>query len=88
MKSAITTTSWPKHLVKSVDTRKRDLVIRIADWTRDRDEPAFDVEIYNHGVYNWNESKTFCTKNANKTVEQARREAKEFAVSKLNSLLS
>jgi len=50
---------WPRHKVKAVDCRKRDLVIRIADWTRDKDKPAYDVECYIGGVYNWNESKTF-----------------------------
>lgn len=50
---------WPHTPVKSIECRKRDLVIRIADWTRNREEPAYDVEVYIGGVYNWNESKAF-----------------------------
>ncbi len=55
----ITKTSWPKHKVESVDCRKRDLVIRVTNWLDDKDEPAFDVECYISGVYDWNESKSF-----------------------------
>ncbi len=54
--------SWPRNAVQSVECRKRDLVIRIADWTRQSirtGEPAYDVEVYIGGVYDWNESDTF-----------------------------
>lgn len=51
--------SWPRHAVKSVEARSKDLIIRITDWTKDRDEPAYDVEVYIGGVYDWNESKIF-----------------------------
>lgn len=71
--------SWPKHKVDSVQCRKRDLVIRITDWTKDRDEPAFDVEVYNRGIYDWNESQCFLTRNAGKTRKQAKAEAIKFA---------
>jgi hypothetical protein len=50
---------WPRERCKSIDCRKRDLVIRIADWTRDKDEPAYDVECYIGGVYDWSESQSF-----------------------------
>lgn len=51
---------WPRNEVKSIDCRKRDLIVRIADWTRDKDgRPSFDVECYIGGVYDWNESKSF-----------------------------
>lgn len=72
-------TSWPRHLVKSVDTRKRDLVIRVTDWTTDKDEPAFDVETYVAGVYDWNESECFTTKSSNRSKAEARRLAVAFA---------
>ena len=49
---------WPRQAVASVETRKRDLVVRIADWSRDREEPAFDVELYVGGVYDWDRSET------------------------------
>jgi len=42
---------WPRSEAKTVECRKRDLVIRISDWSRDKDEPAFDVEVYIGGVY-------------------------------------
>ncbi len=53
---------WPRQACPSVECRKRDLVIRIADWRRDRDEPGYDVECYIAGVYDWNESQHFRTK--------------------------
>lgn len=54
--------AWPRTAVKSIECRKRDLVIRVADWSRESlqsGEPAFDVECYIGGVYDWDESKTF-----------------------------
>jgi hypothetical protein len=50
---------WPRHEVKAIEARKRDLVIRITDWTDDKEEPAYDVEVYIGGVYDWNESEIF-----------------------------
>lgn len=50
---------WPRQTVKSIEVRKLDLVFRIADWGRDHEEPAFDVEVYIGGVYDWNQSQTF-----------------------------
>ena len=53
---------WPRNAVKAVEARERDLVIRIADWTRESPrtgEPAYDVEVYIGGVYDWNESRAF-----------------------------
>jgi hypothetical protein len=55
---------WPRQKVKTVECRKRDLVLRIADWTSDKDEPAYDVEIYVGGVYDWNLSRSFTHKEA------------------------
>jgi len=83
----ITKTTWPKHLVKSVDCRKKDLVIRITDWTKDKDEPAFDVEAYNKGIYDFNESQSFLTKNANRTKKQARDLAIVFAQQQIQKLI-
>jgi hypothetical protein len=76
-KEKLTSKSWPRHLVKKVETRKRDLVIRIANWKRDRDEPGYDVEVYDRGVYDWNLSKTCKTK----------QEAVEFAQKKIMEVL-
>lgn len=56
---------WPHQAVKSIETRKRDLVIRIANWSRIKKENGtggFDVEVYIGGVYDFNESKNFDTK--------------------------
>lgn len=53
---------WPRNKVDSVECRKRDLVVRISDWTRQSrktGEPAYDVECYIGGVYDWNESESF-----------------------------
>lgn len=68
---SLTTNSWPRHLNKSVETRKRDVVIRLTDWTHDEDEPAYDVEVYEHGVYDWNESKVFSTKGGKPKAREA-----------------
>ncbi len=57
----ITENSWPQNLVKSVECRPRDLVLRITNWMSDKDEPAYDVEVYVGGVYDWNLSKC-CTR--------------------------
>lgn len=69
---------WPRQAVKTIETRKRDLVIRIADWSRDKDEPAFDVEVYIGGVHDWNESKS-CTFREYGTKEAAKTAAVKFA---------
>ena len=45
--------------VESIETRKRDLVIRIADWTRTKDCPTYDVETYVGGVYSQDHSGCF-----------------------------
>lgn len=53
---------WPRQAITSVETRKRDLVIRIADWRRIKEASGYDVEVYIGGVYDWNESKACLTK--------------------------
>jgi len=84
----ITETSWPKNKVPSIDCRKRDTIIRIADWTRDDDDkPAYDVEVYEHGIYDWNESQSFSTRNADRTKAEARKAAVEFAIKQIRRLL-
>lgn len=78
----VTKTSWPRHLVTSVECRERDLVIRIANWTRqspETGEPAYDVEVYVGGVYDWNLSKVFTTAHGNRTKAEARKQAIAFA---------
>lgn len=85
----ITETSWPKHKVQSIDCRKRDIIVRIADWTRqsiDTGEPAYDVEVYVHGVYDWNLSKSF-TMHSGLTKAQAKQAAVAFAAESLAKLL-
>ena len=54
---------WPRQAVASVETRKRDLVVRISDWHRiTSGTGGYDVEMYIGGVYDWNESANFDTK--------------------------
>jgi hypothetical protein len=87
--------SWPRQAVNTVECRKRDLVIRIADWTRSKEEPAYGVEVYIGGIYDWNESKaftvhpewvgqdvTFCA-----TKAAALEAASEFAQAQIRKLL-
>ena len=50
---------WPRCAVRSVECRKRDLVVRVTDWMGDKDEPGYDVECYIGGVYDWEESESF-----------------------------
>jgi hypothetical protein len=80
-------TQWPRQAVKSIECRKRDLVIRIADWTKTKDEPAFDVEVYIGGVYDFNESKTCARSNGNKSVAACKSEAIAYAQSQIAKLL-
>jgi len=77
---------WPRNEVKSVECRKRDLVIRIADWTKDKEEPAYDVECYIGGVYDWNESEVFSLE-SELTKSQAKAKAIEFAQKQIAKLL-
>ena len=80
---------WPRHEVGSIQCRKRDLIIRIADWTRESlrtGEPALDVEVYIGGVYDWNESKTFTLRDL-KTKQATKQAAVQFAQSQISKLL-
>lgn len=77
---------WPRHTTKSIECRKRDLIIRIADWTKDNDEPAYDVEFYIGGVYDWNESQSF-TKYEFKTLRAAKLAAIKFSQEQIAKLL-
>jgi hypothetical protein len=81
--------SWPRQAVSTIETRKRDLVVRIADWTRDRDNSAYDVEVYIGGVYDWNESQTFTVELFGSAISKqaARARAAEFAASQIKKLL-
>ena len=66
---------WPRHAVKSIETRKRDLVIRIADWHRIKPENGtggYDVEVYVGGVYDFNLSQNCDTKAQAVAVAQAK----------------
>jgi hypothetical protein len=82
--------SWPRQAVSTIETRKRDLVVRIADWTRDKDSPCFDVEVYIGGVYDWNESKSFEVGTYSHCFPSrctAKARAAEFAASQIKKLL-
>lgn len=76
---------WPRKAVPSIECRKRDLVVRIADWTRYREEPAYDVEVYVGGVYDFNLSQTFSLDGRPKHVAKA--EAATFAAQRIAELL-
>ena len=77
---------WPRHNVPTVECRKRDLVLRITDWTGDREEPGYDVECYIGGVYDWHESKC-CTVFEYGTKAAAKVAAVAFAQAKIAELL-
>jgi hypothetical protein len=80
---------WPRNAVKSVECRKRDLVIRISDWTRqsiDTGEPAYDVECFIGGIFDWNESSEF-TLHSGLTKAQAKQAAIAYAQKQIAKLL-
>jgi hypothetical protein len=89
--------NWPRKRVQTVECRKRDLVIRITDWTDDKDEPAYDVECYIGGVYDFNESQCFTRwqiqraqplrPNGRPWKKTARLQAMEFVREKMSKLL-
>ncbi len=77
---------WPRCSSPNVECRKRDLVVRITDWTRQKtSEPAYDVEVYIGGVYDFNESRVFSL--FNMTREQAKQAAVQFASEQIAKLL-
>jgi len=87
---------WPRKAVRSIECRPRDLVVRITDWTRDRYEPGYDVEVYIGGVYDYNESKVFTLFSSDSkpgqniiglTKEQAKAAASNFASQQIAKLL-
>lgn len=90
------THQWPRKSVNSVECRKRDVVVRIANWWSDKDEPAFYVEVYIGGVYDWNESRSFTRStglgtNGEKTGGYSKSKAKaaaaEFAAKQIAKFL-
>ena len=88
IKESLNAHHWPRNKVPSIECRKRDLIIRIADWTRESPltgDPAFHVETYVGGIYDWTLSQCFCLRG--KTKVQARAEAVAFAQKQIASLL-
>ena len=82
---------WPRHQVEAISARKDDLIIRIADWTHlpkdfSEGEPAYDVEVYIGGVYDWNESKCFALGQYS-NWDTAKQAAVEFAQKQIAKLL-
>ena len=80
---------WPRKAVASIECRPRDLIIRIADWTRqapETGEPGYDVEVYIGGVYDYHQSKTHTLYNHG-TKERAKVAAVAFARAQIAKLL-
>jgi hypothetical protein len=80
------TPKWPKQQIDRITCRKRDLIIRIANWMEDEDEPGYDVECYIGGVCDWNESKSL-TIFEYKTKAMAKKQAINFAQKQIAKLL-
>lgn len=78
---------FPRQAVSAVECRKQDLVFRITDWTRDADEPGFDVETYVAGVYDFNLSKVFSTRSSGRTKQEAKQAAIKFVQDSVAKLL-
>jgi len=70
----VSTTAWQ---TPSIECRKRDLIVRIANWKRTKAAPYYDVETYIGGVYNQTHSKSF----------ESKQDAVKFAADKLAELL-
>lgn len=78
---------WPRQGVKSVECRKRDVVVRVADWTKCKSQEAsIDVEVYIGGVYDFNESKSFSLWQG-LTLSEAKRQAANFAGTQIAKFL-
>ena len=86
IKPSPTKYQWPRQSVECVECRKRDLVVRIANWLSDAEEPAFDVEVYIGGVYDWNKSGSFAL-SSGLTRKQAKAAAVKFAREQIAKLL-
>ena len=78
---------FPRHKVETVELRKKDIVIRVTDWWRDKEEPAFDVEVYTEGCFDYERSHIFA-KSDGLSKEEAKAKAKEFAKEALDRLMS
>lgn len=87
IKPTANTHEWPRKAVPSIECRKRDLVVRIADWTRYKEEPSYDVEVYVGGVYDFNLSKTFPVDVHGGTKAGAKAAASAFAAKQIAALL-
>lgn len=57
--------------------RKELLVVKIVDFTKDKDEPAFDVEVYKNGRFIGAGAGVFSTRS--QTRVEAMLKAKEYA---------
>jgi len=77
---------WKVRKTSSIETRKKDLVIRIANWLEDKEEPGYDVEVYLKGAYHFANSKTF-TLSSGLTKGEAKEKAIEFACNQIKKLL-
>jgi hypothetical protein len=78
--------NFPRKRFETIEARKRDLIFRITDWTKDKEEPAYDVEVYIGGVYDYDESKS-CTFHEYGNKRKAKLAAIEFASEKIKKLL-
>ena len=77
---------WPRERTPVVECRKKDLIVRITNWLRDKDEPGYDVECYIGGVFDWGESENF-TLSSGLTKRQARESAIKYAQKQIGKLL-
>ena len=69
---------WPRCRTKTIECREKDFIVRIANWSKDKDEPGYDVEIYVGGIYDWEESRVSKTKqDAISLLNQIERELHE-----------
>jgi hypothetical protein len=64
-----------------IPNRKKDIiVIKIVDWWNDKDEPAIDLEVYEHGVFDPKKSTIYSFNDYSKpeAIEMARRMAEHY----------
>lgn len=78
-------TDGSNRATRHISTGNRDLVVRIADWTDDPDEAAYDVEMYVGGVYVSSESAVFSVDEDSK--DDAKTRAIAFAQKQIAALL-
>lgn len=86
VENEVSTLEWVQKQLRKPAKRKEPLVIRFADFSKDKDEPAIDVEFYEDGKFDNTYDGVFSTTKAG-SYRQAMINAVEHAIQKLGKRL-